>query len=148
MDDQEQAVEFKPSALAVSVVAVLALAVALASGLLVRGLMGSDTWPEAIVLLVVGLLPLGRGLGLRNSYVVKVAPSWISGPGRSSDNLTVQREDVVALRRRDDARILDVAGAEPIVIKLRFYGNDAWRLESAIHEFASGVGSWIVRRTA
>ncbi len=80
--------------------------------------------------------------------MVKVAPSWISGPGRSSDSLTVQREDVVALRRRDDARILDVAGAEPIVIKLRFYGNDAWRLESAIHEFASGAGSWIVRRTA
>ncbi len=49
-------------------------------------------------------------------------------------------------RRRDDAGILDVGDAEPIVIKLRYYGNDAWRLESAIHEFTSGSGSWIVRR--
>ncbi len=59
MDDQEQAVEFKPSALTVSVVAVLTVAVALASTLLVGRLMGSDTWPKVIVLLAVGLLPLG-----------------------------------------------------------------------------------------
>ncbi len=148
MDDQEQAVEFKPCAPSVFVVGVVAVAVALGTTVLVGRLLGSDTWFKVLALVVLGLLPLGRALGLRNSYVVKVAPTWISGPGRRSDTLEVQREDVVALRRRDDARILEVAGAESIVIKLRYYGNDAWRLESAIHQFASGTGSWIVRRTA
>ncbi len=148
MDEQEQVAEFKPNALSVGVLIAFAVAVALALTALLDTLLTSDTWPKVFVMVIVGLLPLGQALGLRNSYVVKIAPTWMSGPGRESKQVTVLRNDVVALRRRDDTRIVEVKDAEPIVIQLRYYGNAAWRLDSAIHDFASGVRPWIVRKTA
>ncbi len=146
MDDQEQVTVFKPCAASVFALTVLAIAVALAVDAIGEELAGPSSLPRVLALVIVGLMPLGRALGLRTSYAVKVAPTWISGPGRKSRQLKIQREDVVALRRRDDLRIIDVADAEPIVIQLCYYGDAAYRLDSTIQEFASGADPWIVRR--
>ncbi|MCP3938523.1 MAG: hypothetical protein GY708_24515, partial [Actinomycetia bacterium] len=116
MDEQEQVTEFKPNALSVGVLVAFAVAVALALTALLDTLLGSDTWPKVFAMVIVGLLPLGQALGLRNSYVVKIAPTWMSGPGQRGKSVTLLRNDVVALRRRDDTRIVEVKDAEPIVI--------------------------------
>ncbi len=148
MGDEEQIAEFRPSSVSLLVLALFSATAAVTVTALEDKLLGSGSLPLVVVLTLAAVIPLGRAVANRKHYVIKVADTWMSGPGKKPSNrLTLSREQVVALRHRDGQLIIDAGEDEPIVIPLRYY-SDACRLESALYGFVSGVRPWIIRRTA
>ncbi len=128
------------------VFAAFSAALAMAATALEDRFLGSGAVPLAAVLVFTAAIPLGRAVVTRNRYVVKVAATWMSGPGKKQ-HLTLSREQLGAVKRKNAKLIVESTEEDPIVIPLRYY-SDAFRLESAVQGFVSGVKPWIIRRTA
>ena len=92
--------EFRPNLGSLLGLAVISGLLAVAVTVLEDGLLGgSGTLPAALMLAIAGLVPLGRALSLKKRYVVRIGPTWVSGPDRKAKTqLKVQREEVVGLR--------------------------------------------------